>query len=405
MKILAANKFYYLKGGAERHFFNLNEMLKERGHKIIPFAMQDKRNIPSPYEKYFVSNVNLEKAGFSVNDTKAAGRIIYSFEARRKINNLIDKYKPDIAHVHNIYHQISPSILTAIKKRGIPVVMTVHDFKLMCPIYIFYTQGKVCERCKKYRYYNCILRRCAKNSYLASKLNATEMYIHRLLKIYKNNIDAYISPSKFVKNKLVEYGFDQSKIFVLPHFVKYESIAPNYETGGYILYFGRLSKEKGVKNLILAMKKIKNKNLKIAGSGPQEKKLKNIAKQEGLKNIEFLGYLSGDKLKNIIQNSLFTVLPSVSYESFGMTVLESYMHGKPVVASNSGALPEIVWEGETGYIFNSENLDDLSRKLILMFKSDENIQKMGARGRKIVERVFPSEKYYHQIQKIYNNLL
>ncbi len=404
MKILLANKFYYLKGGAERHLFDLKELLEENGHKTIPFAMQDNKNVNSSYSKYLVSPVNLEKSSFSLEGIKAAGRIIYSFEARSKMEDLIKTEKPDIAHIHNIYHQISPSILTPLKKAGIPIVMTVHDFKLMCPNYIFYTQNRVCERCKKYKYYNCVIHKCVKDSYAASKINMLEMYYHRFLKIYKNNIDLYITPSQFVKDKLIEFGFNRNKIEVLPHFIKQEQIIEqNNYSENYILYFGRLSKEKGPVVLLKAMQKVKNIKLKLAGTGPQEKELKDYVQKNNMDNVEFLGYLKGEKLKEAILNSLFVIMPSVFYETFGLTVLESYTYGKSVIASNIGALPELVQEGKTGLLFESGNSDNLAQKINKMLQSREKIENMGSMGKEFSKK-FNRDDYYEKIKEIYKRI-
>ena len=439
MKILLANKYYYLKGGAERHLFDLKELLEQNGHKTIPFAMQDNKNVNSAYSKYFVNPVNLEKSSFSLDGLKAAGRIIYSFEAKSNIEKLINHEKPDIAHIHNIYHQISPSILTSIKNAGIPIVMTVHDFKLMCPNYIFYTQDRVCERCKKYKYYNCVLHKCVKDSYMASKVNMFEMYLHRFLKIYKNNIVLYICPNQFVKDKLIEFGFSSNKIKVLPHFTNFDinnphtkpinnkfkdfteniknHILPNnknlpknteqvIDSDDYMLYFGRLSKEKGIKTLFEAIKKIKNKQikLKLAGLGPQEKELKDYVIKQGLqRRIEFLGFLQEEKLSETIHNSLFTVLPSVFYETFGLTVLESHNHNKPIIASRLGALPELIEEGKTGVLFKSGNSNDLAEKIDTMLQDRENIDNMGKLGKEF-SLGFNKENYYGKLKEIYKKL-
>lgn len=411
MKILLANKYYYLKGGAERHLLDLENLLKENGHQTIPFAMQDENNLNTPYSKYFVSSINLEKSNLSLSGLKAAGRIIYSFEAKRKIENLIKQEKPDLAHIHNIYHQISPSILTSLKKAGIPTIMTVHDFKLMCPNYIFYTQGEVCERCKKYKYYNCVLHKCVKNSYLASKVNMLEMYLHKFLKIYKNNIDLYICPSQFVKDKLIEFGFNRDKIEVLPHFiaqpetniVSINNSEQYIDSSSYILYFGRLSKEKGVKTLLEAMRLIKNKDikLKIAGSGPKEKELKEYVSNNNLSNkIQFLGFLNSGKLDETIYNSLFTVMPSVFYETFGLSLLESYNHSKPVVAAKLGALPELIQENKTGLLFESGNSQDLVKKINKMLENRDKIEKMGIAGKNFTKK-FNKQDYYRILKGIY----
>lgn len=427
MKILLVNKFYYLKGGAERYFFDLKNLLEEKGNKVIPFSMQDERNFATPYEKYFVSKVDIEKPKFSF---KAAGRILYSFEAKGKLEELIEKEKPDIAHLHNIYHQISPSILTVLKKHKIPTIMTLHDFKILCPIYILYSKGEVCEKCKTYRYWHCILRKCAKNSYLASKLNAFEMYWHKFLKIYENNVDLFVVPSEFLKNKILEWGrLPKEKIRVIPHFVDDNSLSaviPNGVTnenlpGNYILYFGRLSAEKGVNVLLEAVKMLKKSGkiqtkFYLAGSGPQEQKLKEFVKKENLEDgVKFLGHLGKEELQKTIKNSLFTVMPSVVYESFGLATLESFRLGKPVLASNLGALPELVnphtknfgegvKEGKTGMLFKADNPRDFAEKVLLMIQNQEKFKEMGEEAVKLVRDKYNKELHWQRLERIYKEL-
>lgn len=405
MKILQVNKFYYLKGGAESYYFDLSDLFSEKGHKIIPFAMQDQRNNSTEYAKYFIDKINIEKVGFSIKDLKAAGRILYSFESRRKIKKLLDVEKIDIAHIHNIYHQISPSILSAIKERNIPIVMTVHDFKLMCPVYSFYTHGEICERCKVKKYYNCVLHKCAKNSYFASKINMVEMYLHRMLKIYRNNIDLYICPSKFVRDKMIEFGWPRKKIIVVPHFVKSQDDDVINEVGEYALFFGRLIKEKGIADLLRAYKYLKNEKIKIAGTGPQEKEYKNFIKKEGMENVEFTGYLPRVDLKKVIAKAKYTIVPSLSYETFGLSITESFAQGKAVIASNVGALPELVKNMKTGIIYQSGNWRDLKNKIIVLNKDKNKIVEMGKNAREYVINNLSSSQHYSKLLAEYNKLL
>lgn len=418
MKILLVNKFYYLKGGAERYFFDLKKLLEEKGHHVISFSMEDERNFESQEKQYFVSNVDIEKLRFSF---KAAGRILYSFEAKRKLEKLIKKEKPDIAHLHNIYHQISPSILTVLKKYKIPIVMTLHDFKILCPVYILYTHGEICERCKTYRYWQCTLHKCAKNSYAASKLNTFEMYLHKFLRIYEKNVDLFIVPSEFLKNKILEWcRLSQEKITVLPHFAEDNEFRPDFigtqfvtppPCKDYILYFGRLSHEKGVDILLEAIKILKNSGalttkLYIAGYGPKEHELKKFTVQNNLQEtVKFLGYLKGQDLQNAIKNSLFTVMPSRVYESFGMAALESFSLGKPVLAANLGALPELVKEGETGMLFKTANANNLAKKIIAMLEDKNKLALMGQNAEKLAKEKYGEETHWRELEKIYRNLL
>lgn len=403
MKILLANKFHYLKGGAERHYFDLGELLEKRGHEVIPFAMADKRNRESRYSQYFVSQVDLSDPKSASSMLKTAGRIIYSLEAKKKIIALVEKTQPDIVHLHNIYHQISPSILPVLRKRGIPTVMTTHDFKLMCPVYSFYSQGEVCERCRKHKYYNCVRRRCAKGSISASTVNMVEMYIHWLLRIYKNNIGRFICPSRFIYDKLIEYGYPAEKLVVLPHFIDCKAVEP-VVGGDYILYLGRLSESKGVATLLRAMSQAKKVDLKIAGNGPSEDNLRKLAAEKKMDNVEFLGFLTGGDLQRAIAGASLIVVPSESYETFGLSALEAFAVGKPVIASRLGALPEIVREGENGYLFKAGNVADLAAKIKKATADQAALEQMGEKARRYVAREFTPDKYYSSLLEVYRDI-
>jgi len=406
MKILQVNKFYYRKGGADIHFLELSELLEKKGNKVVPFSMEHEKNFKTPYSNHFVSKVDLSKLSFTLPGFKAVGRFFYSFEAKKKIEELIKKEKPELVHIHNIYHQISPSILSVFKKYKIPVVMTVHDYKLICPNYKLFTKGKVCERCKKHKYWNAVFNKCLKNSVIASTIACKEMFFHKFLQVYEDGIDLYLTPSQFVKDKLVEWGFDGKKIKVLSHFVDLKEFQPSYENENYILCYGRLSSEKGIDVLIKAMKKVKTETkLKIVGSGPEEDKLKKQVKKSKLKNVEFLGYKEKSEVIDIVQRSKFVVMPSVWYEVFGLSILEPFALGKPVIGSNIGAIPELIKEGDTGLLFEPGNSSQLAKKIDELNSLPGEIVKMGENARKMVEKDFGVEDYYKKIERIYKNLL
>ncbi len=430
MKIILANKFYYLKGGAERYYFNLKKLLELHGHEVIPFAMHDEKNYSSKYSKYFVSNVDFSKSGHAL---KKICRTLYSCEAKKKFKQLIQDTKPDLIHVHNIYHQISPSILTVAKKYNIPIVQTLHDFKLICPNYALYSKNELCEQCKKYKYYKCTFRKCIKNQFWASLLATKEMYFHKLIRIYKNNINLFLAPSQFAHNKILEWGIiPEKQITVLPEFIfrasrmaremtpspivgeglqTFATSAHQPEKHNYILYFGRLIKGKGIDTLISAMKNILDTGtghslyLHIAGRGPQEKKLRHLAKKENINNIKFLGFLDQDELKKQILNSRFIIHPSEVYETFGLSILENYNLNKPVIASNLGALSEIVENKKTGLLFKSGDKADLAEKINYLLQNKELVQQMGENAKQLAEQKYNPEDHYQELIKIYNNLV
>src|SRR4030043_290553 len=243
MRILQNNKFNFPKGGADKHFLDLIELLESQGRKVAVFSTRHPKNLRSRWEKYFVSTAGYTSEYTVWQKIKGIFRMFYSFEAKRKINKLLDDFKPDIVNIHNIYHQLSPAILFEIKKRKIPVVMTVHDYKLINPNYNLFNNGKFYNRCKNRKFYQCFLDKCVKNSYLKSFIAMLETYWHNeILKTYRKNIDLYIVPSLFARNILSDGGVDGRKIEILPHFIKPSHTVFQYagvERELYALYFGR----------------------------------------------------------------------------------------------------------------------------------------------------------------------
>lgn len=404
MKILQINKFHYPKAGADRYYFDLSQLLEKNGHQVIHFAMQDEKNVESPYSKYFVSQVDFSKVRLNKEGLRVAGRMLYSFEAKRKIEELIRDTKPDIAHIHNIYHQLSPSILPVLKKHGIPIVMTAHDYKLISPNYSMYHDGKICEHSKIYRFWNTVIRRCVKSSYLASLLSALEMGLHKLIGIYEKNINAIIVPSKFMRDKFIEYGQDEDKIKYIRYSIEAKKFNPG-EIGDYLVFFGRLSEEKGIGVLLEAVKLVPEAKLKIVGSGPLEEKLKDQVKNLFMeKQVEFLGYKKGGELWDIVGNSLAVVLPSEWYENAPVSILEALALARPVLGSNIGGIPELIKEGETGLLFEPANSRDLAGKIKWAYENQNQVAAMGRRARQWAEEEFRPEEHYKKIMEVYQGL-
>ncbi|KKQ46751.1 MAG: group 1 glycosyl transferase [Candidatus Moranbacteria bacterium GW2011_GWD2_37_9] len=279
MKILEINKFYFPKGGADKHFLDVVALLESAGHEVAVFSMKHLKNKKSRWEKYFVSTVGYTSEYSLAEKIKGIFRMFFSLEAKRKINKLLDDFNPDVVHIHNIYHQLSPMILFEIKKRGIPIVMTVHDYKLVNPNYNLYHNGKFYNRCQNERYYQCLLDRCVKNSRAKSFLAMLEMYWHDILGTYRKNIDLYICPSEFMKNILVKRGLNEKKVKVVPHFILSDKNENQEDENSprekYALYFGRISKSKGVENLIEIFKDIPEMKLYLAGNPASEENQSN----------------------------------------------------------------------------------------------------------------------------------
>ncbi|MCL5263753.1 MAG: glycosyltransferase family 4 protein [Chloroflexi bacterium] len=401
------NKFLYRFGGTERYLFDQCKFLERRGHEVIPFAMAHPRNWESQYSKYFVSNVEYDKALASANPLakfRIALRLLYSLEAKAKISALIERTCPDVAHIHNIYHQISPSILPVLHRKGIPVVQTVHDFKLVCPGYSFFAQSKVCEICKSGNFLRAIQKKCVKNSRAATALAVFETYFHRWLRIYDRNIQLFITPSAFSRNKLIEYGVEVNRVVHIPPPVDLAEYAPRLVAGDYALYFGRLVRFKGLMTLLKAMKGLRGLSLVIAGEGEMKDEIERTIAHDGLDNVRLVGYVGGDGLKETIQRAKFVVVPSECYENAPFAIFESFALGKAVVGSRIGGIPELIDEGTDGLLFTPGDVDDLHGRLAYLLDHPKACASMGRNGRNKLQMRFSLEKHYDRLENIYSNL-
>lgn len=400
MKVLLVNKFNYLKGGADKYFIELTELLYQAGIETAKFCMADEKNLPDKYSKYFLDKIDFNN--FKVVDIfRYLGRVLYSFEAATKFNALLKEFKPDIIHIHNIYHQISPSILHIAKRHNIPVVMHLHDYKLLCPNYKMYTSGQICEKCKGGKYFNCARNKCLKNSYSKSILAMIEMYFHhQILKIYEKNIIQYITPSEFVKNKAIEWGVPAEKISFIANFIKPAEFIPNFTPGKYWLYWGRIEKEKGILTLLEAIKQSRDGKLKIVGMGGEADHIKQFVEYNNLtERVEMLGARYDQELKDLIAGARAVIVPSEWYEVFGLVNLEALAMGKLVIASDIGGIGEIIINNKTGLLFKPGSASDLTSKLKL---ADENdFSELARAGRELVETKFGDKIHIFKILELY----
>lgn len=404
------DKYHFVKGGAERYLFQLSSMLEDGGHEVVHFSMQDKRNLPSAYDDYFVSNIDYGMGFFKspVKTVRAAMKMFYSFEAKSKLEKLINYAKPDIAHLHMIDHQLSPSILSVFKKYKIPVLQTVHQYKLVCPNYKLYNPrtNEICEKClPKKRYFHAFTSRCHKDSFNASLLISLESYFQRFFKVYQRNIDAFLVPSKFMGNKLIQGGIDPQKIHHLFYSIDVNKYMFNPNFNDYIVYFGRLSKEKGIVTLLRAMDSLRTLKLKIIGEGPEETHIKEYVTKHDLVNVELVGKLQGEKLTNAISNSMFVVVPSEWYDNSPLVIYEAFAMGKPVVGSRAGGIPELVEDGKNGYLFEMGNVTELVKAISTLVQQPFKIKAFGLAGRKRAEELFSPEKHYPLIMSFYRKLV
>lgn len=405
MKVLMVNKFFYIKGGSETYYFSLKKLLEENGHEVIDFSMKDEKNFESKYADFFVDGVDYNQKQSIFAKIKAGMKIIYSLEAKKKLEKLIKETKPDIAHLHIFQHQLSLSILDVLKKYNIPIVYTAHDLKMICPNYKMLTNGQVCEKCKGEKYYNCLKNKCIKDSTVKSAIGMIEAYINKWRKAY-DKIDYIITPSKFYKDKFIEFGIDANKVTHIPNFLTEENIEyDKLEEQDYYLYFGRLSEEKGIMTLIKAVQEAKVK-LKIVGTGPLKEKIEKYVNENKLTNIEILGFKSGKELYIIVANSKCVVLPSEWYENGPYSAIEALKLGRPLIGSDFGGIPELIDEGKNGFIYEAFNVSALNGKIEKMENMDNIQQKeLSENSKEKFKRCYIDNKHYSELIKIYNKAL
>ena len=358
MKILMVNKFLYPRGGSESYMLYLGEHFKKLGHQVEYFGMYDENNTVGNSLGLYTQNMDFHSKGLS--RFLYPFKIIFSFESRKKIMQVIDDFKPDIVHMNNINFQLTPSIIYGIKKKGVPVVQTVHDYQMICPNHLLYNFDKntPCEKCVKGSHFNCIKNKCIHNSLVKSILGVVEAKLYSFLKTYKK-VDLFVCPSNFLENKLLSArDYYKGKTLTIHNFIDKNKFSDcGRKKDSYIVYVGRLSKEKGIEYIAETAKLLPQYNFVVAGSGPDEDILK------GIENITLAGFLTGDKLCELMKNAKLLLLPSVCYENCPLSILEAHSMGVPVVTMNSGGMAELVKDGVTGTLVTEPTPHGIAKKL------------------------------------------
>ena len=412
MKILMINKFYYLRGGTERYCFDMTRLLQHKGHEVIPFSMNHEKNLESKYTPYFVEEISFERSADPrrpLSSLRAAMRAIYSYEARKKLENLIRAEKPHLAYLHNIHHQISLSILPILKKYDIPIIWRVHDYSLFCPNSLFYSRGAICEACASGHFYQIIRRGCRRDSRAASLIAGLGSYLDRWLGS-ANLVDLFIAPSSFLRIKMIQHGLDAKKLIVIPNFINLNTFEapiltpPLGRKEGNLLYFGRLSKEKGLKTLIHAVARVPDSKLKVVGDGPQREELETLAECIAHGQVEFVGYQATAKLFDTLQSAKIVILPSEWYENCPYTILEAFAAGKPVIASNIGGIPELIEDGKDGLLFTPGNSEELAERIQFLSSDDDKIQGLGNNARKKIQEEYNADFHYTKFMDVCSSL-
>ncbi len=413
MRILYCNKYNFEFSGTEKYLFDLMRLVRHNGHEAALFSMAGPKSADSDetssgdrYASYAARRVDFTSPPRNpLGRLRLAAHAIYSRDARSSIRRLLRDFQPDVAHVRNIYHHLSPSILWELRRQGVPVIYHLNDFKMLCPTYNLVSHGEPCERCVKGNFWNVVAEGCYPKGRTASAVLAAEAYVHKWLNTYGKCVSLLLAPTNFVRDKMVESGWDPRDIEVLPHFQRLPLEPPSAAgpagPDAPVLYFGRLSAEKGVADLFHAIQQTPNIRLQIAGDGPERAPLEALARNLKLQNIEFLGHIGGPALDRLIANSAFTVLPSHAYETLGKTILESYAQGRAVIATDLGSRRELVAKGETGVLYKVGDVAQLASAIQFLHTRPAIAKAMGEAGLQRVRQNHSPQSHYEALMRIY----
>ncbi|MEO8887346.1 MAG: glycosyltransferase family 4 protein [Mucilaginibacter sp.] len=406
MNILVVNWAWYATGGDWTYVENLVNIYEQKGHKVIPFAMKDDRNLPTKYSDYFIENIDYKKVNKRslTAGVKVVMKSIYSYEAQHNLERLLADVKIDFAHINVIHHYITPTILKILKQKNIPIIWTLHEYTPICPDSIFVSHGEICERCFGGKFYNCITHSCKKGSYLASTVAALENYVHKYLNYYAY-VDHYVCPSVFQYKKYKQFNFFNEKLVQLYHGYNYAAveeaklIALPVEVP-YIVFVGRLEKIKGVHTLLKAMQNCPGIKLKIVGDGTQEKELKRFKEENLLSNVYFMGKKNRLETLQVINGANFLICPSECYEVLGFTVVEAMALGKPVIGAAIGGIPEMVINNKTGFLFEPGNAIQLAGLIKLLINNPGMTEQMGLEAKQHINQLINNKKHFEGLQKL-----
>lgn len=403
MRILHVNKYLYRRGGAEAYMLDLAAMQHTEGDEVALFGMQHPLNPSLPFEDTFPSYLELDPPPRGVRErAMAAARILYSLEAGRGMTAMLERVRPDVVHAHNIYQHLSPSVLAAAARRGVPVVMTLHDFKLACPSHLFLDHGRVCEACLGGGFHHAALRRCKNDSFAASALLAAEATLHRATGAY-DDVARFLCPSRFMQTKMEAAGIDGARLVHLPNFVPAGTSEPSRRPSRRVACVSRLSHEKGVDVLVDAVAFLDDDvGVDIAGDGPDRARLEDRARDlvpPG--RITFHGQVPREQAMQLLRSAAVTAVPSRCYENQPMVVLEAFSVGTPVVGSDLGGISELIRDGRDGLVVPPGDPVALAGALQELLDRPAQARLMGSRGRDRARTTFSAARHRRVLADVY----
>ncbi|HVH89022.1 MAG TPA: glycosyltransferase family 4 protein [Terriglobales bacterium] len=387
MRILTAHNYYHHPGGEDVVFAQETSLLQQHGHEAFS------------YER---SNDELQSENL-IPRVLGAAASVWSRATYSQFSEVLRRVSPDVVHVHNTFLAMSPSVFSACQDARIPVVYTVHNYRLLCANSAFYRDGRPCEKCASGNKWHAIANACYRSSRLATGVAVSTVAYNWHRGTWTHAIDRYIAPSHFLREKLISAGLPAERIVVKPHFVDPDpGVATRRDQ--YAVFVGRLSPEKGVNEMLKAWEQLDDVPLKIVGDGPERVELEVLCREKKL-NVQFTGYLSRTEALEHLQRARLLIFPSITYESFGMGIVEAYACGIPVIASDHGAMRELVEDGHTGLRFRPTDPDDLARCIRKLWSDQELLERCGDNARQEFERKYTAEANYQALMGIYAGVL
>jgi glycosyltransferase involved in cell wall biosynthesis len=406
MRVLLINKFYWRKAGAEAYLLDLEARLKDAGHEVAVFATDHPETLRTPWRKYFPRYRDFSRSEGWLKDAAKVKTMFWSAEAADRLAALLRDFEPEVAHLQNIYHHLSPSIISALGKKRVPIVETLHDYKFICPNYTLFTEGAACERCHVYRYWNAPAHRCVKNSRPASAAAAAEMWLHRLLQVYEKNIARFITPSAAMREIFVRWGKDPEKFVHLPNLLDLSRLPARVpDPGDGFLFAGRVEEWKGARFLLEAALKAPDLQFVFAGQGPLLAELRTRVAELSLRNIRFIGQVSREELYAEMLRARAVIVPSLGYDPYPTVALEAGALGKPVVASRIGGIPEIVEDGVTGLLFPAREEKALLDAIRALHYDPALAFRLGAAAERKIRRQADPETHLRKLLGIYQEVI
>jgi glycosyltransferase involved in cell wall biosynthesis len=383
MRVLLVHNFYREPGGEDVVFASEKALLTSYGHEVTEYTDNNQRIL-------------------GMHPLECAVQTLWSMKTRENLEHLLGEHSFDIAHFHNTFPLISPSAYSACHQAGVPVIQTLHNYRLLCPGAILYRSDTVCERCLgKAIPWPAVRHACYRGSRMQTAVVGAKLALHHHLKTWQKQVDVYIALNAFGRHKFIQGGIPAEKIISKPNFVQPDP-GERKGQGDFALYVGRLSPEKGIRTLLRAWRELKGVPLKIVGTGPLLTECRDRVREENLHFVEILGGQSRDDVFSFMKGASFLIFPSRWYEPFGMTIIEAFACGIPIIASRMGGIAEMVETGHTGLHFSPGDARDLAYRVAWAWSHPRELWKMGKEARREYEKKYTAEQNYRELMDIYD---